>query len=158
MAIFDEFRVAVEEESQMPSDDDYETHYNLGLAYKEMELLDEAVEEFQIAAKLVSPHDGTPRHLHCCSLLGHCFMNKDLPRVAISWFQKGLAASDLPEDAILALRYETALAYEKMGDLDKASETFMEVYGVNVSYRGVNVSYRGVSDKLRELQSAMQPA
>ena len=149
VAIFAEFREAVEEESQMPSDDDYETHYNLGLAYKEMDLLDEAVEEFQIAAKLVTPHDGSQHHLDCCSLLGHCFMQKDLPRVAVRWFQKGLETPDLPEEAILALRYETALAYEKMGDIDKAIETFMEVYGVNVSYRGVG-------DKLRELQS-LQP-
>ena len=149
-AIFDEFRNAVEEESQMPSDDDYETHYNLGLAYKEMDLTDEAIEEFQIAAKLVKAQDGTQRHLDCCSLLGHCFMLKKLPRVAVMWFQKGLETADLPGEAVLALHYETGLAYEQMGDLDKASETFMQVYGVNVSYRGVN-------EKLRELQS-LQPA
>jgi tetratricopeptide (TPR) repeat protein len=150
VAIFDEFREAVEEESAMPSDDDFETHYNLGLAYKEMDLTDEAVEEFQIAVKLSAPHDGTQRHLHCCSLLGHCFMQKDLPRVAVKWFQKGLETNDLPEEAILALRYEMGLSYEQMGDIDKANETFMEVYGVNVSYRNVG-------DKLRELQT-LQPA
>jgi len=40
---------------------DYETHYNMGIAYKEMDLLDEAVREFQAAAALVSGDDGTPR-------------------------------------------------------------------------------------------------
>jgi tetratricopeptide (TPR) repeat protein len=115
-----------------------------------MDLTDEAIEEFQIAVKLVSPDDEAQRHLHCCSLLGHCFMQKGLPRVALNWFQKGLEPKNLPEEVILALRYEMGLAYEQMGDIDKALETFMEVYGINVSYRGVG-------DKLRELQT-LQPA
>lgn len=147
-AIFDEFRVAVEEESQLPADDDFETHYNLGLAYQEMELVDEAIEEFQIAVKLVPPSDGTSRYLHCCGLLGHCFTRKDLPRVAMMWFKKGLEVPNLSEEEDLAMRYELGLAYEQMGDHTKAVESFVEVYGVNVTYRGV-------SDKLRELREVM---
>ncbi|HYO90210.1 MAG TPA: hypothetical protein VEQ40_01175, partial [Pyrinomonadaceae bacterium] len=81
-AVFDEFRMAVEDESATPTDGDYETHYNLGLAYKEMDLVDEAVEEFQMAAGMVSPQDGTPRYLQCCNLLGHCFIQKGIPRLA----------------------------------------------------------------------------
>ncbi|HEY0544204.1 MAG TPA: tetratricopeptide repeat protein [Pyrinomonadaceae bacterium] len=145
-AIFDEFRTAVEEEEESPADGDYETHYNLGLAYKEMDLLDEAVEEFQLAASLVAPRDGTPRYLQCCNLLGHCFMQKAMHRPAVMWFKRGLDAPGHTEDEYQALRYELGSAYEQMGDLDQAIDTFSEVYGVNVSYRGV-------ADKLRELQS-----
>jgi tetratricopeptide (TPR) repeat protein len=146
-AIFEEFRIAAEEEEEpSPSDNDYETHYNLGLAYKEMDLLDEAVEEFQIAAGLVAPEDGTPRYLHCCNLLGHCFMQKNLARAAVMWFQKGLAAKGHTQDEYQALRYELGAAYEQMGDLDHAIEVFTEVYGTDVSYRGV-------AEKLRNLQA-----
>ncbi|MBC7797968.1 MAG: hypothetical protein H7Z37_13935, partial [Pyrinomonadaceae bacterium] len=45
---------------------DFETHYNLGLAYKEMSLMDDAVEEFQTAIKMIDAKDGTPRYLQCC--------------------------------------------------------------------------------------------
>ena len=145
-AIFDEFRTAVEEEEPPPSDSDYETHYNLGLAYKEMDLLDEAVEEFQTAASLVAPQDGTPRYLQCCNLLGHCFMQKGIPRLAVMWFKKGLEAPGHTEDEYQALRYELGASYEQMGELDQAIDVFTEVYGINVSYRGV-------ADKLRELQA-----
>jgi tetratricopeptide (TPR) repeat protein len=145
-AIFDEFRTAVEEEEPPASDGDYETHYNLGLAYKEMDLLDEAVEEFQTAAALVAPQDGTPRYLQCCNLLGHCFIQKGMPRLAVMWFKKGLDAPGHTEDEYQALRYELGTAYEQMGDLDQAIEVFTEVYGINVAYRGV-------ADKLRELQA-----
>jgi tetratricopeptide (TPR) repeat protein len=146
-AIFEEFRIAAEEEEEpSPSDHDYETHYNLGLAYKEMDLLDEAVEEFQIAAGLVVPEDGTPRYLHCCNLLGHCFMQKNLARAAVMWFQKGLAGRGHTQDEYQALRYELGAAYEQLGDLDRAIEVFTEVYGTDVSYRGV-------AEKLRNLQA-----
>jgi len=144
-AIFAEFRTAVEEE-EPPSGADYETHYNLGLAYKEMDLLDEAIEEFQLAITLIAPQDGTPRYLQCCNLLGHCFMGKGMPRPAALWFKKGLGAPGHTEDEYQALRYELGTAYEQMGDLDRAIETFSEVYAINVTYRGV-------SDKLRELQA-----
>jgi tetratricopeptide (TPR) repeat protein len=144
-AIFDEFREAVEDED--PSrDGDFETHYNLGLAYKEMEMFDQAVEEFQKAANMVAPGDGTPRFLQCCNMLGHCFMGKDVARAAVIWFKKGLAAPNHTEDEYQALRYELGTAYERMGELDKAIETFTEVYGADVSYRGV-------AQKLRDLQS-----
>jgi tetratricopeptide (TPR) repeat protein len=145
-AIFDEFRTAVEDEAPAANDGDYETHYNLGIAYKEMDLVDEAVEEFQSAASLVAPRDNTPRYLQCCNMLGHCFMQKDMPRLAVMWFKKGLETPGHTEDEYQALRYDLGLAHEQMGELDRAIEIFTEVYGVNVSYRGV-------ADKLRELQA-----
>jgi tetratricopeptide (TPR) repeat protein len=144
-AIFDEFRTAAEEEESPADDGDYETHYNLGTAYKEMELLDEAIEEFQSAAAMTSPRDGTPRYLQCCNMLGHCFMNKEMPRLAVMWFKKGLEAPGHTEDEYQALRYDLGSSYEQLGDLDKAIEVFSEVYGISISYRGV-------ADKLRELQ------
>jgi tetratricopeptide (TPR) repeat protein len=143
-AIFDEFREAVEE----PTDDsaDYDTHFQTGLAYREMGLLDQAVEEFQTAANLSAPGDGTPRYLQCCNLLGHCFMQKGVPRAAAVWFRKGLDAPGHSEDEYQALRFELGAAYEQMGDTARAIETFSEVYAIDVSYRGVG-------ERLRELQA-----
>lgn len=145
-AIFDEFREAVEDASPASNDGDYETHYNLGTAYKEMGLIDEAVEEFQVAAGLVAPQDNTSRYLQCCNMLGHCFMQKEMPNLAVMWFKKGLQIPGHTEDEYQALRYEMGLSYEQLGDLDRAIETFTEIYGIDVSYRGV-------ADKLRELQT-----
>jgi len=144
-AIFDEFREAVEE-TQPDAVEDYETHFNLGLAYKDMGLMDEAVEEFQTAVGLAAPQDGTAHYLQCCNMLGHCFMQKGMPRPAAMWFTKGLDAPGHIQDEYQALRYELGAAYEEMGELDKAIETYSIVYGFDVSYRGV-------AGKLRELQA-----
>lgn len=141
--IFEEFKVAAEGESSV--NEDYETHYNMGTAYKEMDLLDEAIQEFQTAAGLSRPGDGTPRYLQCCNMLGHCFVEKSMPRAAIQWFKKGLDSPGHSEDEYLALRYELGSAYEQMGDIHRALDTFTEVYGSNVSYRGV-------AEKLKELE------
>lgn len=140
--LFEEFRTA--EEGDV-SQEDFETHYNMGTAYKEMDLMDEAIQEFQAAAALVRPADGTPRFLDCCNMLGHCFMQQGMPQAAVIWFKKGLGAPGYTEDAYQALRYELATAYEQLGDLDNARHLYTEVYGIDVSYREV-------ADKLRELK------
>lgn len=144
--IFEEYRVSAEGEAESNGNGDYETHYNLGLAYKEMDLFEEALEEFQTAAGLVAPDDGTARYLQCCNLLGHCFMQKGVPQLAVKWFNKGLNSAGASEDERQALRFELAAAYEQAGDLNRAIDLFTEVYGINVSYRGVN-------ERLRVLQA-----
>ncbi len=143
--IFEEFRVAAEDEPA--TNEDYETHYNMGTAYKEMDLFDEAIQEFQTAAGLSRPSE--PRYIQCCNMLGHCFSSKGMPRAAVLWFKKGLEAPGHAEDEYKALRYELGLAYEQMGDLNRAFDLFTEVYGVDISYRGV-------AEKLSELQAHKQ--
>lgn len=132
--LFEEFRVAEEGDEVR---EDFETHYNMGTAYKEMDLMDEAIQEFQNAANLVKPGDGTSRFLQCCNMLGHCFIQKGMPEAAVLWFKKGLQAPGHTEDEYQALRYELASAYEQLGDLKQAREFYTEVYGVDVSYREV---------------------
>ena len=126
---------------------DYETHYNLGLAYKDMGLTDDAVEEFQNAVKMVEPGDGTARYLQCCHLIGHCFMEKEMPKLAVIWFQRGIDAPGHSDDEDQALRYELGTAYERAGEKARALELFAGIYAVNVAYRSVG-------EKLRVLQAA----
>lgn len=147
--IFEEFRLAAEEEQEPSGQEDYETHYNMGTAYKEMDLIDEAIQEFQIAANLTKQGDGTSRYFQCCNMLGHCFLQKGVPRAAVIWFKKGLESPGQADDEYKALRYELGVAYEQMGDLTRAIEVFTEVFGVDVSYRGV-------AEKLKELQAQKQ--
>jgi tetratricopeptide (TPR) repeat protein len=110
---------------------DYDTHFNLGIAYREMGLLDEAIGEFQLAAKdahyLVS----------CCSMLGLCFLDKGLPELAIKWYRRGLEAPNVGEDDTLGLLYDLGCAYLTSGDHATAYKTFVEAYGINTNYRDV---------------------
>jgi tetratricopeptide (TPR) repeat protein len=142
--IFEEFRMEAEGETAS-SNEDYETHYNMATAYKEMDLLDEAIREFQVATGLTGSADGTPRYFQCCNMLGHCFVQKGMPQAAVLWFKKGLAAPGRTAEEYKALQYELGSAYEEMGDMTSAVAAFTEVYGVDVSYRDI-------ADRLESLQ------
>jgi len=108
---------------------DYDTHFNLGIAYREMGLLDEAIGEFQLSAK-------DARYLvSCCSMLGLCFLDKGLPELAIKWYRRGLEADDISEEDTLGLLYDMGCAYLAMGDNAGAYKTFVDAYGINTNYR-----------------------
>jgi tetratricopeptide (TPR) repeat protein len=126
--IFREFRRGVE---QQLSAEDYETHYNLGIAYKEMGLLDEAIGEFQLASK------APVLTIECCSLLGLCFLEKGMSQLAIKWYGKGLATPGIRESETAGLLYDLARVYQDTGDVQQAYKTFLEVYGINTNYRDV---------------------
>ncbi|HTO77340.1 MAG TPA: tetratricopeptide repeat protein [Thermoanaerobaculia bacterium] len=126
--IFREFKKGVE---QQLSAEDYETHFNLGIAYKEMGLTDEAIGEFQLASK------DPARMVECCSMLGLCFLEKGMPQLAIKWYRKGLESPDIKEVETVGLLYDLGGVYQDTGDLELAYRTFLEVYGLNTNYRDI---------------------
>jgi tetratricopeptide (TPR) repeat protein len=125
---------------------DFETHYSLGLAYKDMELLDEAISEFQMAFRTAGTGD-LGDCIQCCNMLGFCFKRKEMPGVAVMWFERGLKIPHRLEDEYQALRFEIGICYEEMGEIDRAIEVYTQVYGIDVNYRRVG-------DKIKELQAA----
>jgi len=135
--IFKEFKRGVDKQL---GQEDYDTRYNLGIAYKEMGLIDEAIAEFQLAAK------DERRLLECASMLGICFLEKGMPKLAIKWFEKGLRAPGRNEEEYQGLRYDLATAYEAAGDLTQARTLFTELYGQDATFRDV-------AAKVRELRS-----
>jgi len=142
--IFDELK---EQTGDLKPLIDFETHYSLGLAYKDMDLLDEAISEFQMAFRTAGIQDLENDYIHCCNMLGVCFKRKQMPKVAIMWFERGLKIPDRTEDEYQALRFEIGLCYEETGKIDKAIDIFTQVYGIDVNYRKV-------SEKLQQLRSA----
>ncbi len=133
--MFREFKKGVEKQLGA---EDYDTRYNLGIAYKEMGLLDEAIAEFQLASK------DQNRLLECCSMLGLCFMEKGMATIAIKWFEKGLSAPGRSEEEQLGLRYDLAQAHEAAGESERALELFMDIEGENNKFRDVREKVRGL--------------
>ena len=135
--IFREFKKGVE---QQLSAEDYETHSNLGIAYKEMGLIDEAIGEFQLASK------DPGRAVECCSMLGLCFLEKGMPQLAIKWYRKGLETREIKESETVGLLFDLGKVYQSMGDLDNAYRSYLEVYGLASGFRDV-------ADRVRELEA-----
>lgn len=117
--------------SENLSEEDHHTRFNLGIAYREMGLLDEAIGEFQVAAK-------SPELLvECCSMLGLSFLDKGLPELAVKWYRRGLEAPGLSEDEHLGLLYDLGNSLMAVGDRAEAHATFVDIYGTNSNYRDV---------------------
>jgi pilus assembly protein FimV len=125
------------EEDLATADDDPETHYNLGVAFREMGLLDEAISELQKVCQTVDRGLSFPSIMQTYTWLAQCFLDKGVPEAAIRWYERALKLPDLTEDTRTALYYELASAHEAAGNKTVALNHFMEVYGNNIDYRDV---------------------
>src|ERR1700682_6546951 len=118
-------------------DEDLETHYNLGIAFREMGLLEEAISEFQKVAK-ANAHGRAFRYtMQCCTLLGLAFMEKGQPAIAAIWYERALETPGNDPESTLALRYDLGVAQESAGEPEAALKSFSQVYAMNIDYRGV---------------------
>ncbi len=132
--LFAEFKEEVGEAKEEAEDP--ETHYNLGVAFKEMGLLDEAIGELQKVCKSIDK--GTPfeQVMQAYTWLAGCFVEKGVPEASIKWYDKALLVATNDESRT-ALHYDLASAYEASGERRLALKHFMEVYGTNIDYRDV---------------------
>jgi len=134
--MFGEIRHELEEEVSA-AEEDPETHYNLGVAFREMGLLDEAIGELQKVCQAVERGNPFPQVMQTYTWLAQCFLDKGVPEAAIRWYEKALKLPKLDEETRMALHYELASSYETGGDKASALRYFMEVYGSNIDYRDV---------------------
>jgi tetratricopeptide (TPR) repeat protein len=119
------------------ADEDPETHYNLGIAFREMGLLDEAIGELQKACQFFDRGHAFPQIMQTYTWLAQCFLEKGVPEAAVRWYDKALNVAGIDGETKVALHYELASAYETAGDKASALHHFMDVYGNNIDYRDV---------------------
>jgi tetratricopeptide (TPR) repeat protein len=127
-SVFAQFKKGV---AQQISVDDSDTHFDLGIAYKEMGLIDDAMQEFETAAL------GSSRACTALTMVGMCCLEKgDVPG-AVAQFERALASKAKSAAEELALYYEIGNAYELMGQLDRAASCFEKVIQRDRTFRGV---------------------
>ena len=137
--IFEEFKAGVEAHEKKEDED---THYNLGVAYREMGLLDDAISEFNMT------NEGEPKFILSRYMLGLCYLENGDFETAITEIQNALGYSysfgEASEER-LGMHYDLGLAYQGVGNNTSALEEFQKV-------RNLDPSYREVASKLKDLQ------
>jgi hypothetical protein len=134
--MFGELKQELEEEI-VAGDDDLETHYNLGVAFREMGLLDEAIAELQKVCTAIDRGHAFAQPVQTYTWLAQCFLDKGVPAAAIRWYEKALNIPGLDAEARLAINYELGSACETAMDKPAALRHFTDVYGTNIDYRDV---------------------
>jgi hypothetical protein len=129
----------LQEETAEPtaSEEDPETHYNLGIAFKEMGLLDEAIGELQKVCRAVDQGHQFSQPIQAYTWLAQCLVDKGAPEAAVRWYQKALNLPGMDDSSRNAIYYDLGSAYEAFGDKKSALANFMEVYGSNIDFRDV---------------------
>jgi tetratricopeptide (TPR) repeat protein len=118
-------------------EEDPETHYNLGIAFKEMGLLDEAIGELQKVCHAVDRGAEFSQPIQALTWLAQCLVDKGAPEAAVRWYQKALQLPGLDSGSRCSIYYDLGAAYQAAGDNKAALTNFMEVYGSNIDFRDV---------------------
>ena len=112
-------------------DEDYESHYDLGVAYKEMGLMDEAVAEFQKALR------GTTHRVRSYEALGHCFVEKEQYQVAASVLSRAIALGEGDDHHLVGVLYLLGRATEALSKHGDALDYYQRVFAVDIEFRDV---------------------
>ncbi len=114
------------------SDSDSATHYDLGVAYKEMGLLADAAREFEIASR------DPKRECNCLAMMGMMYRERgELDRAAEAYV-RGLNAQHKTIAQEVSLYYDLGIIYEQKDDPDEAVYYFQRITRRDPSYRDVS--------------------
>ena len=114
------------------AEEDFQSHYDLGVAYKEMGLLDEAIAEFQ---KALRAPDGK---LKSSEALGLCFFEKGQYAVTETILKRGIDFAEHGDAERVGLLYWLGRTLEEQGKQGEALAAYNRVFVVDINFQDVN--------------------
>ena len=142
--VFAEFKKGLE---KVVTPQDVDTHYDLGIAYREMGLLDDAINEFSVARQGCL---NQKKEIDCLTMIALLQLAKSEPAAAVGSFQEALLSEHATGDTRKALEYELGMAWESAGSGGKALYRYQRV-------SSLDPSYRDVGQKISQLSASVQP-
>jgi len=124
-------------------EEDHQSHYDLGVAFKEMGLLDEAIAEFQKALR------GTEQRTRTYEALGQCFLERSQFDVAVTILQRALVDGRAGDEQLVGVLYLLGYATEALDRYEDALTYYQRVFGVDIQFRDV-------ADRIRTLERVAQ--
>ena len=113
---------------------DSDSHYDLGVAYMEMGLFDEAVAQFQKAMR----GDATPeRRVRAYESLGQSFIEQNQYEVALSSLGGALKESNLTDTKLVGVLYLLGYASEQLERWKNAEDYYRRVFAVDIHFRDI---------------------
>jgi tetratricopeptide (TPR) repeat protein len=119
---------------------DPRSHLDMGIAYRELGLLDEAIEEF----KLASSHPAVA--FTCYREIAECFKRKGDPIEVIKWLRKAVSCKGVPRKAMLEAGYDLAQTLESQGFRKEALSLYRKIQQIDSGYRDITEKVRALAD------------
>lgn len=110
---------------------DAASHYDLGLAFREMGLLDDAIQQLQVALR------GGANPVATLEVLGECFVQKGEHSLAARVFRRATELPTAEEDSLVGVRYWLGRCEEELGDAAAARAEYERVVAVDMGFRDV---------------------
>ena len=120
-------------------DGDYDAHYDLGIAYKEMGLIDEAIAEFQKALR------GATQRIRAYEALGQCFIDRKEYDVAITVLSRSLREQGMEDEDLIGVLYLLGYASEQSRKPRDASAYYQRVFAIDIDFRDVSKRLKSMS-------------
>lgn len=117
---------------------DVRAQYDLGTAYKEMGLLDEAIGAFQAVLR------SSAGHLPTYELMGQTFIEMGRPEAAVKSLRRALSTPSGVEDDLVGIYYYLGRAYEELDDRDAAVEYYDRVFSLDINFADVTERLRAL--------------
>jgi len=126
-SIFSDFKKGV---SATLEEGDYDTRYDLGIAYREMGLFEDAIGEFRVCL------DSEARRFDSLYLMGLCA--RDLARFddAVNHLEQALALPEIPSARLAGVYFDLSVAQEGAGDQARAVSSLERVLAIDARFPG----------------------
>jgi tetratricopeptide (TPR) repeat protein len=124
--MLDKFKEGI---SRNVDEEDFESHYDLGIAFREMGLLDEAIGSFQKAAR------GPDQLVRASEAIGQCFMDKGEAGVTVTVLERLLKHSNLSDSHLVGVLYLLGRAAESLSREAEAAAYYQRVLAVQIGFR-----------------------
>jgi tetratricopeptide (TPR) repeat protein len=124
--MLDKFKAGI---SRNVDEEDFESHYDLGIAFREMGLLDEAIGSFQKASR------GAAQRVRASEAIGQCFMDKGEAGVTMTVLERLVREPGMPDAQLVGVLYLLGRAAESLGRRTEAAAYFQRVLAVQIGFR-----------------------
>jgi len=124
--MLDKFKAGI---SRNVDEEDFESHYDLGIAFREMGLLDEAIGSFQKASR------GSALRVRASEAIGQCFMDKGEAGVTMTVLERLVRDPEMSDTQLVGVLYLLGRAAEALGKTAEASGYFQRVLAVQIGFR-----------------------
>lgn len=124
--MLDKFKSGI---SRNVDEEDFESHYDLGIAFREMGLLDEAIGSFQKASR------GPEQLVRASEAIGQCFMDKGEAGVTVTVLERLLREQGLGDNQLVGVLYLLGRAAESLSRFAEAASYYQRVLAVQIGFR-----------------------